>query len=110
MARSRVSATISLSIADSPSSGYAECAIRPDAVSSIRNVPLEATARRFSVGSPLIRNRAPMGCSLAVLAPWLSRSSPTTNKSPTRIPAARSRSAAAICTAIIPLASHDPRP
>src|SRR5205807_1488377 len=36
MARSRVSAWISLSIADSPNSGYAECAIRPDAVNSMR--------------------------------------------------------------------------
>ena len=44
IARNRVSAGISLSIADSPSSGYAECAIRPFAVTSTRNVPFEASA------------------------------------------------------------------
>ena len=55
IARSSRSASISLSIADSPSSGYAECAILPRAVSSTRSVPFDASASRFSVGSPLIR-------------------------------------------------------
>ena len=44
IARNRESAGISLSIADSPSSGYAECAMRPVAVTSTRSVPFDASA------------------------------------------------------------------
>ncbi len=104
------SARTSFSIADSPRCGYAECAIFPVAVSSTRSAPLEAVAMRLSVGSPLIRSRLPRGCRFAIFAPKLSRSSPTRNSSPARTPASCRRSAAAICAAMIPLASQAPRP
>ena len=81
--RTRSSASSSFSMADSPSSGYAECAIFPLATNSTRSVPFDASASLFSVGSPLMRNFAPRGCWLATCAPWLSRSSPTRNSSPT---------------------------
>jgi hypothetical protein len=78
--------------------------------SSTRSAPLVARARRLSVGSPLMRKREPRGLRLATLAPAESRSSPTTNSRPTLTPASRSRSAAATCAAMMPLASHVPRP
>jgi len=106
-----MSASSSLSIADSPCSGVEECAARPRALSRNLRTPRVARPRRLSVGSPLIRNRDPQARSLATMAPSLPRSSPTTNSIPTRrSPDARSRSAAATCAARIPLASHEPRP
>ena len=48
-------------MADSPRCGYAECAILPLQVISTRSEPLLAIARWFSVGSPLMRKRLPMG-------------------------------------------------
>ncbi len=41
----------------------------PWARTSARSAPFEARARRFSVGSPLMRNRLPLGCRLASRAP-----------------------------------------
>ena len=110
IACNRCSASTNLSIADSPSSGYAECAIFPCATSSTCSAPLLANASLFSVGSPLIRKRAPIGCWLAVFAPMESRSSPTRNSKPTKMPPPRNFSAARIWAAIIPFASHAPRP
>ena len=52
---------MSFSIADSPNSGYAECAIRPLPMISKRRAPLDPSASLFSVGSPLIRNFDPRG-------------------------------------------------
>ena len=106
-----MSASISLSIADSPSCGAAECAARPIAVRRSLNTPRVARASWLSVGSPLIRNAEPGASAFATAAPSLPRSSPTTNSRPTRrSPDARSRSAAATCVARMPFASHDPRP
>ena len=63
------------------------------------------------MGSPLIRKRVFEAMRLAAFAPSLPRSSPATNTRPMRVsPAALSRSAAAICAARMPFASHAPRP
>ena len=59
--RSATSASISLSIADSPCSGVAECAARPSARNSAAARRAWPVPSRLSVGSPLIRNRAPGG-------------------------------------------------
>ncbi len=58
--RSSTSASISLSIADSPSSGNDECAARPLATSRSLRAPRVASASRLSVGSPSTRNREPV--------------------------------------------------
>jgi hypothetical protein len=72
---------------------------------------LEPRTSLFSVGSPLIRKRAPRGLTAATFAPALLRSSPTTNSSPRFVtPESSSLSAAAIIAAIMPFASHEPRP
>ena len=79
-----MSASISLSIADSPSSGNDECAARPAACSLTRSMPRVAIPRRLSVGSPSTRKRQSLAARFAARAPSLPRSSPTTNSSPTR--------------------------
>ena len=104
------STSTSLCTALSPSSGYAEWHILPLALNTARSAPFEASARRLSVGSPLIRNRLPLAARFASLAPAESRSSPDTNNRPTFRPSARSTVAAATCAAMIPFASETPRP
>ena len=110
MERSGCRASSSLSMADSPSSGWAECAALPRATTSTRNAPLEASAMRLPVGSPLTRKREPRGFWLATAAPSESRSSPATNSSPAGTPSSCKRSTAATWAAMMPLASHEPRP
>ncbi len=66
-----------------------------------------ATAISFMLGEWLDA----AAIAFAAFAPSLPRSSPATNRSPTRVsPCCRKRSAAAICATRIPFASHDPRP
>ena len=91
--RSATSASISLSMADSPSSGNDECAARPVARSLTRSTPRVARPSRLSVGSPSTRNRQPLGAARSPPARRrCPRSSPTTNSSPTRVsPSRRSR-------------------
>ena len=77
----RMSAKISnnFSIADSPRSGYAECAAVPFVLIRKRSEPFEPTAKSLSVGSPFIRysHFAAIGCLFAILAPELPCSSST---------------------------------
>ncbi len=80
------------------------------AVRRTRKHPRVAEPSRRSVGSPLIRKRVFEAMRLAALAPSLPRSSPATNTRPMRVSPGLSRSAAAICAARMPFASHAPRP
>ena len=100
-------------MAEWPSSGYAEWALFPSATSRSRSEPFVPVASLFSVGSPLMSQRQSRarGCRFAARAPLPFCSSSTTKSRPSsRTPPARSRSAAAICAAMIPLASQAPRP
>ncbi len=97
--RSTISASSSLSMADSPSSGNDECAARPRARAAARAARRAwPTPRRLSVGSPLIRNlhavrRVLVGDARAVAAALLADDEQQRRTRDS--PAARSRSAAA---------------
>ena len=106
-------AAIIFAIAESPRSGYAECAATPSKCTVHVSAPLDARANFDSVGSPTITylDPRPANPPFALFAPIESVSSPTTNRNAkSRTPSDRSRSPAAIIAAITPLVSHAPRP
>ena len=106
-------AAIILLIAESPRSGYAECAATPSKRSVQVSAPFDARANFDSVGSPTITysDPRPANSMFALFAPIESVSSPTTRRNAkSRLPSARNRSPAAIIAAMTPFVSHAPRP
>ena len=109
--RSRISASISRSIADSPCSGAAEWPARPRACSLTRNTPRVAV-RQPAVGGLAVdqvtrRRGQPVRHRRAIAAALLADHE---QQADAPLAAGRKRSAAASCAARIPLASQAPRP
>src|SRR6202041_1209770 len=74
-------------------------------------MPFEASTSLFSVGSPFTKYFDPQGACAATDAPALLRSSPTTKSTAKFLtPSPSSFSAASTIAAMIPFASHAPRP
>src|SRR6202050_5618562 len=74
-------------------------------------MPFDASTSLFSVASPFTKYFDPQGARAATEAPALLRSSPTTKSTAKFLtPSPSSFSAAATIAAMIPLASHAPRP